>query len=95
MEDTFVNALGVVVAIATLVAIGAVLSLALIRCINDAKRRGKSPILVCVAVVLVFPFCVAVVLFFPGGAVVWLLLWLAGLLFRRAFTWPRWAARPA
>lgn len=32
-------------------------------CITDARRRGKSPVLVCVAVIL----------FFPWGLVAWLL----------------------
>ncbi len=40
----------------------ALLTMTLRVCINDARRRGKSPVLVCIACIL----------FFPWGTLAWL-----------------------
>lgn len=58
MHDTFGIFLGLIVFVLVCVVLGITIR----ACIDDANRRGKSPILVCIAVIL----------FFPWGMVAWL-----------------------
>jgi hypothetical protein len=58
MHDAFAIFLGLIFFVLVCVVLG----IAIRACIDDANRRGKSPLLVCVAVIL----------FFPWGMVAWL-----------------------
>jgi hypothetical protein len=63
MQDALNNVFPMLFGLIVLVTAVVILGMAMRWCINDARRRGKSPTLVCIAVVF----------FFPWGLAAWLL----------------------
>ena len=63
MSETLTTLLGQVILVIIMTCIlGFILAFAMRICISDARRRGKSPALVCIACLL----------FFPWGTLAWL-----------------------
>jgi hypothetical protein len=62
MSDNLAALLGPVILVAILAGFLALLAFTMRICISDARRRGKSPVLVCIACIL----------FFPWGTLAWL-----------------------
>jgi hypothetical protein len=62
MEDSLNQALDIVFGVIGLSVALAILWMAIGWCVRDARRREKSPVLVCLAVIL----------FFPWGLLAWL-----------------------
>ena len=63
MNELVKVVLSVLVTLAFVLALLALLAFAVNACVNDARRRGKSPLLVTIAAIL----------FFPWGLIAWLL----------------------
>ena len=62
MSDNLATLLGPIILVTLLAGFLALLVFTIRICISDARRRGKSPILVCIACIL----------FFPWGTLAWL-----------------------
>jgi hypothetical protein len=62
MSDNLTALLGPVILVTLLAGFLALLAFTMRICISDARRRGKSPVLVCIACIL----------FFPWGTLAWL-----------------------
>lgn len=63
MSDTLSALLGPAIMVTLLAGLLVMLAFTLRVCISDARRRGKSPLLVCIACIL----------FFPWGMIAWLI----------------------
>jgi hypothetical protein len=63
MSDNLSALLGPAILVTLLAGFLAMLAFTMRICISDARRRGKSPVLVCIACIL----------FFPWGTLAWLI----------------------
>ena len=63
MQDGLGSAFGIFAGLILFVVVCVILGITIRVCIDDAQRRGKSPVLVCIAVILCFPW----------GMIAWLL----------------------